>query len=162
GWWRGRADAGGGTPEYTREVSVRRGGERTIGGVAARRFAGAASPRQLLGAGVALRACPHLGGTLGWGIGGGTGRGGARYGAVGVLSEDRTGLAEFRTVGVDAATFRAIGALPQGHGILGLLIRDPRPLRLPDLREHPDSFGFPPHHPEMRSFLGVPVIVRGE
>ena len=55
-----------------------------------------------------------------------------------------------------------IGELPKGHGILGLLIADPRPLRLPDLREHPDSYGFPPGHPPMRSFLGVPVMVRGE
>jgi signal transduction histidine kinase len=86
----------------------------------------------------------------------------ASYGALGVLNAERTGLAEFITVGIDAETYRAIGDLPTGHGILGLLILDPRPLRLPDLREHPDSFGFPPHHPEMRSFLGVPVIVRGE
>jgi signal transduction histidine kinase len=86
----------------------------------------------------------------------------ARYGALGVLNEARTGLVEFITVGIDDETRRAIGDLPKGHGILGLLIHDPRPLRLPDLHEHPDSFGFPPHHPEMTSFLGVPVIVRGE
>ena len=56
----------------------------------------------------------------------------------------------------------AIGHLPEGHGILGLLIVDAKPLRLPDLREHPDSYGFPPHHPPMRSFLGVPIRVRDE
>ena len=55
-----------------------------------------------------------------------------------------------------------IGELPKGHGILGLLIREPQAIRLPDLSEHPDSFGFPPNHPPMRSFLGVPVMVHGE
>jgi signal transduction histidine kinase len=84
----------------------------------------------------------------------------ARYGALGVLDESRTRLAQFITVGIDDETHRAIGDLPEGHGILGLLIVDAKPLRLPDLREHPDSYGFPPHHPPMRSFLGVPVRVR--
>jgi signal transduction histidine kinase len=86
----------------------------------------------------------------------------ARYGALGVLDEERTGLAQFVTTGLDADTHRAIGDLPKGHGILGLLIVEPRPIRLPDLRAHPDSFGFPPHHPPMRSFLGVPIVVRQE
>ena len=86
----------------------------------------------------------------------------ARYGALGVLDETRTRLAQFLTVGLDDETYRAIGNLPEGHGILGLLIVDAKPLRLPDLREHPDSYGFPPHHPPMRSFLGVPIRVRDE
>jgi signal transduction histidine kinase len=86
----------------------------------------------------------------------------ARYGALGVLDESRTRLAQFITVGLDDETHRAIGDLPEGHGILGLLIVDAKPLRLPDLREHPESFGFPPGHPPMRSFLGVPVRVRDE
>jgi signal transduction histidine kinase len=86
----------------------------------------------------------------------------ARYGALGVLDETKTRLSQFLTVGLDDDTYRAIGDLPQGHGILGLLIVDPKPIRLPDLREHPDSYGFPPHHPPMRSFLGVPVSVRQE
>ena len=86
----------------------------------------------------------------------------ARYGAVGVLDRSRTRLAEFITVGIDDDGIAAIGHLPEGHGILGKLIVDDRPLRLPDLREHPDSYGFPPHHPPMTSFLGVPVWVRGE
>jgi signal transduction histidine kinase len=86
----------------------------------------------------------------------------ARYGALGVLDESRTELAEFLTVGIDPDTHTAIGDLPRGHGILGLLIVDPKPLRLPDLTEHPDSYGFPPHHPPMRSFLGVPILVRNE
>jgi two-component system, NarL family, sensor histidine kinase DevS len=86
----------------------------------------------------------------------------ARYGALGVLDHSGTRLAQFLTVGVDDRTYRAIGDLPEGHGILGLLIVDAKPLRLPDLREHPDSSGFPPHHPPMTSFLGVPVRVRDE
>jgi signal transduction histidine kinase len=86
----------------------------------------------------------------------------ARYGALGVLDESRTRLAQFITVGFDDETRRAIGHLPEGHGILGLLIVDAKPLRLPDLSEHPDSYGFPPHHPPMKSFLGVPIRVRDE
>ena len=86
----------------------------------------------------------------------------ARYGALGVLDETGTELAEFLTVGIEPDDHRAIGDLPRGHGILGVLIVDPRPIRLPDLTEHPDSYGFPPHHPPMRSFLGVPIRVRDE
>ncbi len=86
----------------------------------------------------------------------------ARFGALGVLDDTATRLAEFVTVGIDPAAQQIIGALPEGHGLLGRLIVDARPLRLPDLRRHPDSYGFPPHHPPMRSFLGVPVRVRGE
>jgi signal transduction histidine kinase len=86
----------------------------------------------------------------------------ATYGALGVLDESGTRLAQFITVGLDDETYRAIGDLPEGHGILGLLIVDAKPLRLPDLTEHPDSYGFPPHHPPMRSFLGVPIRVRDE
>jgi signal transduction histidine kinase len=86
----------------------------------------------------------------------------ARYGALGVLDETGTSLAEFITVGIDEPTRRRIGPLPKGHGILGLLIREPKPIRLPDLAEHPDSYGFPPEHPPMKSFLGVPVRVRDQ
>lgn len=85
----------------------------------------------------------------------------ARYGALGVLDHAGTGLSDFITVGVDEQTHAAIGQLPEGHGILGLLIVDPKPLRLPDLRDHPDRFGFPPNHPPMTSFLGVPIAIRG-
>jgi signal transduction histidine kinase len=84
----------------------------------------------------------------------------AQYGALGVIDETGTRLAQFLTVGVDAKTHQAIGHLPEGHGLLGTLIVDPKPIRLPDLSEHPDSYGFPPNHPPMRSFLGVPVRVR--
>ena len=86
----------------------------------------------------------------------------ATYGALGVLDDARAGLEAFVTVGVDPELSARIGRLPEGHGILGLLIVDPRPIRLPDLTAHPNSSGFPPHHPEMRSFLGVPVFVGGE
>ncbi|MCB1285256.1 MAG: GAF domain-containing sensor histidine kinase [Microthrixaceae bacterium] len=86
----------------------------------------------------------------------------ANYGALGVLDETRTHLAEFQTVGMPDDQVDRIGEPPKGHGILGVLIVDPRPLRLPDLTKHPDSFGFPLHHPPMTSLLGVPIIVRGE
>jgi signal transduction histidine kinase len=84
---------------------------------------------------------------------------GARYGALGVLADDMT-LSEFITVGIDAETIAAIGPPPQGHGILGLLIWDPKPVRLDDIAAHGETFGFPAHHPPMHSFLGVPVRVR--
>ena len=86
----------------------------------------------------------------------------ARYAALGVLDETRTSLAQFITVGLDAKHIETIGDLPHGHGILGLLIVEPKPLRLTTLGEHPDSYGFPPGHPVMKSFLGVPIVVRDE
>ena len=86
---------------------------------------------------------------------------GARYAALGVLDESRQSLARFVTRGIDPQTHRAIGDLPHGRGILGLLIQEPRPLRLHDLHAHPRSYGFPAHHPPMRSFLGVPIPIRG-
>jgi signal transduction histidine kinase len=87
---------------------------------------------------------------------------GARYGALGVLNGDRTALAEFLTVGLEEDEEKRIGARPTGRGVLGLLIVDPRPLRLADIGSHPDSYGFPPNHPPMTSFLGVPIKVRGD
>ncbi|MFI7602408.1 GAF domain-containing protein [Actinoplanes sp. NPDC049681] len=87
---------------------------------------------------------------------------GARYGALGVIGADRTDLVDFITHGMDPAVHARIGDLPRGRGVLGLLITDPRPVRLPDIRKHPDSYGFPPHHPPMHSFLGVPVRTRGQ
>jgi signal transduction histidine kinase len=83
----------------------------------------------------------------------------ARYGALGVLDDAGTGLGQFITVGVDDRTRAAIGPPPKGLGILGLLIADARPLRLANIAEHPASAGFPPNHPPMRSFLGVPIRV---
>jgi GAF domain-containing protein len=85
----------------------------------------------------------------------------ARYGALGVLAAGGRGLADFVTYGVTEEEHRAIGDLPQGRGILGLLIEHPEAVRLEHLAEHPDSFGFPPNHPPMDSFLGVPVRIRG-
>ena len=87
---------------------------------------------------------------------------GARYAALGVLDETRQELERFLTVGIDAATHRVIGDLPRGRGVLGVLINDPRPLRLADVGQHPQSYGFPMGHPAMHSFLGVPIVVRGE
>lgn len=86
---------------------------------------------------------------------------GARYGALGVIGPDRK-LAEFITHGVDARMHAAIGDLPTGRGVLGLLIEDPRPLRMPDISQHPKSYGFPANHPVMRSFLGVPILIRDQ
>jgi signal transduction histidine kinase len=87
---------------------------------------------------------------------------GARYGAIGVLNDERTALAEFITVGLEPEEEEKIGARPTGKGVLGVLITDPRPLRLASLASHADSYGFPPNHPPMTSFLGVPIKVRNE
>ena len=87
----------------------------------------------------------------------------ARYAALGVVdptTEDR--LSQFVTVGVEPEAAASIGDLPRGLGVLGLLIREPRPIRITDLGEHPSSSGFPPHHPPMRTFLGVPISIGGE
>jgi signal transduction histidine kinase len=86
---------------------------------------------------------------------------GAKYAALGALNEDRTELERFLTRGIDPATHRTIGDLPRGRGVLGVLIDDPRPLRLTDVGDHPKSYGFPAGHPPMHSFLGVPVLIRG-
>jgi signal transduction histidine kinase len=83
-----------------------------------------------------------------------------RYGALGVLNADGKGLAEFVYEGIDEQTRREIGHLPEGHGLIGLLIRQPKPIRLDNLSQHMSSSGVPPHHPPMRTFLGVPVLVR--
>jgi signal transduction histidine kinase len=87
---------------------------------------------------------------------------GARYAALGVLNARRDGLERFVAVGIDEATRRALGDPPVGHGVLGELIRDPRPLRLADVGTHPRSYGFPVGHPPMTTFLGVPILIRGE
>ena len=84
----------------------------------------------------------------------------ATYGALGVLGPDGR-IAEFVTTGITPEQRAAIGDPPTGHGILGLLIRDPRPVRIPNLADHELSYGFPPNHPLMTSFLGAPVSARG-
>jgi signal transduction histidine kinase len=84
----------------------------------------------------------------------------AHYGALGVVGPENY-LTEFVTTGINDELRERIGDLPHGRGILGLLITDPRPIRLKDLTDHPSSYGFPPHHPPMVTFLGVPVRIRG-
>ncbi|MFI9402942.1 GAF domain-containing sensor histidine kinase [Nocardia sp. NPDC052316] len=88
----------------------------------------------------------------------------AGYGALGVRETDKASLqlAEFVYEGIDDRTRVMIGDLPRGHGVLGLLIQQPKPIRLTNLSDHPSSVGFPPHHPPMSTFLGVPVKVRDE
>jgi signal transduction histidine kinase len=86
---------------------------------------------------------------------------GARYAALGVIDETGTGLERFVTTGIDAEMQAAIGDLPRGRGILGVLIHDARSLRLHDLTSDPRSVGFPANHPPMRTFLGVPIMLRG-
>jgi signal transduction histidine kinase len=87
---------------------------------------------------------------------------GARYAALGVLNTDRSGLERFITRGIDADTARAIGDPPRGRGVLGVLIEDPKPLRAERVAEHPASYGFPAGHPQMTTFLGVPIFIRGQ
>lgn len=91
-----------------------------------------------------------------------TGLVGARFGALGVLDDSGTHLAEFLTTGVSDAAAAVIGDRPTGKGILGTLIVDPRPIRIDDLTDHPDSSGFPAGHPPMGSFLGVPIHARDQ
>src|SRR5215212_3604757 len=87
---------------------------------------------------------------------------GAHYAALGILDSEKRGLERFVTAGIDAPTRTVIGDAPHGRGVLGVLIRDAKPLRLADVGSHPESYGFPPGHPPMRTFLGVPVAIRGQ
>jgi len=87
---------------------------------------------------------------------------GARYAALGVLNEERTELARFLTLGIEESAHGTIGDLPRGRGVLGVLIDHPVPLRMTDVGESPASYGFPAGHPRMKSFLGVPIVIRGE
>ena len=86
---------------------------------------------------------------------------GAQYAALGVIDRGGTQLERFVTTGIDDETHRAIGDLPRGRGVLGVLIDEATPLRLHDLSEDPRSVGFPPMHPPMRTFLGMPILLRG-
>lgn len=85
----------------------------------------------------------------------------ARYAALGVLDESGGKLVRFLTVGMDEEEKLRIGPLPTGHGVLGELIRNPEPLRIPDVSAHHRAYGFPAGHPPMRSFLGVPIFIEG-
>jgi signal transduction histidine kinase len=87
---------------------------------------------------------------------------GARYAALGVLAPDRKSLSQFVTSGMTQAEQDRIGALPTGRGLLGLVIRKPRPIRTADITRHPKRYGFPPYHPPMKSFLGVPIVSHDE
>ena len=87
---------------------------------------------------------------------------GAKYAALGVLDESKTKLARFLTRGIDPETRELIGDPPHGRGVLGVLISDPHPLRLHRVSDHPRSYGFPVGHPTMETFLGAPILVRGE
>lgn len=87
---------------------------------------------------------------------------GARYAAVGILASNRHELERFITRGIDERTREKIGDLPRGRGVLGVLIEDPVPLRLSNVGDHPRSYGFPPGHPPMTNFLGVPILIRKE
>src|SRR3989441_1649592 len=86
---------------------------------------------------------------------------GAKYAALGVLGEDRETLVQFVTSGLEEAARKSIGDLPRGRGLLGHVIREAKPIRTADINRHPERHGFPPHHPPMTSFLGVPVTARG-
>jgi signal transduction histidine kinase len=87
---------------------------------------------------------------------------GARYVALGVLDARKRELERFVYLGAGDEVYRRIGYLPRGRGLLGELIKNPKPLRVDDLRAHPRSYGFPAGHPEMTTFLGVPIMIRGE
>jgi two-component system, NarL family, sensor histidine kinase DevS len=87
---------------------------------------------------------------------------GARYAAIGVLDADRQNLERFIVAGIGDEVHSVIGDLPRGRGVLGVLIDDPQPLRLHDVGRHPLSYGFPPGHPPMKTFLGVPILIHGE
>ena len=86
---------------------------------------------------------------------------GARYAALGVIDRSGSELERFLTTGIDPETHAAIGDLPRGRGILGVLIREAAPLRLRNLGEDSRAVGFPPNHPPMKTFLGVPIHLRG-
>ncbi len=85
---------------------------------------------------------------------------GAQYAALGIVDEHGV-MERFVTSGMSAAQRRRIGALPRGHGLLGLIVRENRTFRIPDIAVHPDRYGFPPEHPPMHSFLGIPINVKG-
>jgi signal transduction histidine kinase len=87
---------------------------------------------------------------------------GARYAALGILNDDHTGLENFLASGIDEETRNTIGDLPRGRGVLGVLIQYPQTLRLADVSSHASSYGFPSGHPVMKSFLGVPIVIRGQ
>jgi GAF domain-containing protein len=117
--------------------------------------------RALLDAGIALAGELSLDGVLQKIVDAAAELTDAKYAALGVIDPTGQELERFVVTGIDAETQAAIGDLPRGRGILGVLIRDARPLRLDDLGKDPRSVGFPPDHPPMTTFLGVPILLRG-
>ena len=117
--------------------------------------------RALLDAGIAVSSELSIDAVLQRIVGAAAELTGAAYAALGVINQRGSGLEKFVVTGLDEATVEAIGPPPRGRGILGVLIRDATPLRLRDLGSHPESVGFPAKHPPMRSFLGVPILLRG-
>jgi two-component system, NarL family, sensor histidine kinase DevS len=117
--------------------------------------------RTLLDTGIAITSELSLDGVLERIVDAAASLTGARYAALGVIDRSGTGLNRFVTTGLDDETVRRIGEEPHGRGILGVLIHEAHPLRLHDLREDPRSVGFPPGHPPMHRFLGVPILLRG-
>lgn len=116
---------------------------------------------RLLAAGVAIHACHDVDQVLQAVVDAAREVVGARYAALGVLSEDRQTFVQFVTSGLDEEARQRIGALPTGRGLLGHVIHEGKPIRTGDIAGHPQRSGFPPHHPPMKSFLGVPVRGRG-
>ena len=116
--------------------------------------------RDLVGAGIAISSEVDLDALLRMSIETAARITGARYGALGVLDQQRVSLERFITTGIDEATTAAIGELPRGRGLLGAVIQSPRPIRLARMQDDPRSIGFPPGHPPMHSFLGVPIFLR--
>ena len=117
--------------------------------------------RALLDAGIAVSSELSIDAVLQRIVGAAAELTGAAYAALGVIDQRGSGLEKFVVTGLDEATVEAIGPPPRGRGILGVLIRDATPLRLRNLGSHPESVGFPAKHPPMRSFLGVPILLRG-
>jgi signal transduction histidine kinase len=117
--------------------------------------------RALLETGVAITSELSLDGVLQRIVEAAAGLTSAQYAALGVIDRSGAGLERFLTVGIDAELRAGIGEEPHGKGILGVLIRDAVPLRLHDLMQDPRAVGFPPNHPPMRTFLGVPIVLRG-
>ena len=117
--------------------------------------------RELLNAGIALNSELSLDALLQKVVEAAASLTGARYAALGVIDESGGELERFITTGIDAEQHAAIGALPRGRGILGVLINEATSLRLSKLSDDPRSVGFPPNHPSMDTFLGVPVMLRG-
>jgi signal transduction histidine kinase len=112
----------------------------------------------LVEAAVAVASQPDLGAVLDTTLARARDATGATYAALGVIGEHGV-VVDFNYLGIDEETARAIGRLPTGRGVLGTLIRNPHSIRLDDLHRHPDSIGFPPNHPPMYTFLGVPVRI---